>query len=107
MDTNTLMILVQLLEARYHAPPSPPSTPLILTAIAPTLAALTACLLAWATRVKTQEIAASVDKVHTAVNSERTAMLAELKQAKEEILEISKKFATLEEKERKSEGRRR
>lgn len=73
---------------------------MVLTAVAPTLAALTACLLTWANRIKTQEIATSVDKVHTAVNSERTLMLEELKKAKEELLNISTKFATLQEMDR-------
>jgi len=49
------------------------------------------------TKQSAKETAASVEKVHVAVNSERTAMLEQVKTLRDEILEISKQKATLEE----------
>lgn len=49
------------------------------------------------TRVAAKATAVSVEKVHVAVNSERTKMLEELKSLRDVILELSKDKARLEE----------
>jgi len=57
------------------------------------------------TKISAAATAESVEKVHTAVNSERTAMLAEVKALRDEILRISTDKARLEQSESDRKGK--
>lgn len=84
IDTNTLAILVAALQQKSSSLPSSNLT-LILVTLTPLLAAVAA----WFAK----KTAASVDLIHTAVNSERTATLQEIKSLKDEVLKLSEKIA--------------
>lgn len=60
-------------------------TSMVLTALLPTLTAFIAYL----------KSRAEIEKIHVAVNSERTATLAEIKALRDEILRISKTNAAI------------
>jgi predicted nuclease with TOPRIM domain len=103
MDTNAISSILNALSLRQDADNSTTwmiVTGMIISAIAPTLAGVAAYLSAKAAKLKSVEMQEEVVKIHTAVNSERTAMLAEVKALRDQILEISKQKATLEEKDR-------
>ena len=96
MDTNLVMLLLKVVAAQTAQPATSTPSVMIFTmffaAIAPTLAGVAAYLQARAAKVDTAatrksafDTATSVEKVHVAVNSERTAMLAEVKALKDEI----------------------
>lgn len=105
MDTNSLRQLVDLAEALRGggAASSGVAIPivwLIVAATAPTLAALAAWLNSRVTAAKAVETAATAEKIHQASNSERTAMIAEVKGLRDEILSLTKDKATLDEQRR-------
>jgi len=59
-----------------------------IAAIAPTLVALAAYLQAKAAKVMVESNEVTLEKVHTAVNSERTAMLDVIKKLREELSDV-------------------
>lgn len=105
MDTNLIsQLLTALVQRQAETPGMPMSTMLWIAAIAPTLASIAAYISAKASkdeaRASKDEAKAGRDdiqKVHEAVNSERTAMVDEVKRLRDEILLISTQKAKLEE----------
>jgi len=118
MDTNLLaQLIAALVAAQSHAPvvaapivggvhPIVIATGMVLAGVAPIIAAVAAWFAQQAAR-NTEHVKAvsttlmeNVEKVHVAVNSERTAMLEQIRELRDEILRLSKDRATLEEQQR-------
>lgn len=105
MDTNTVNLLIQqLIQNRTGSDGKIPLLVIgmIIAAIAPTLAAVATYIqsrAALANTQKSKEVAENtaneVGKIHVAVNSERSALLEEVRKLRDEILVISKEKATL------------
>lgn len=107
METNSLRQLIDLADALRGSGAGSsgnaiPIVWLIVAATAPTMAALAAWLNSRVTTAKAIETAATADKIYHASNSERTAMIAEVKGLRDEILTLSKAKATLDEQQRMS-----
>lgn len=102
MDSNIVSTLVALLASQK---PAAGKTDLeviglIIVALMPTIAAVAAFLMARsasgkadASKKSNEETAVSVEKIHVAVNSERTTALAEIKSLRDDILRISKELS--------------
>jgi len=108
MDTNLTLILIKALTDQKTSSPHDGNQLIVLVigmiiaAVAPTLAAIAAYYKARASEANTAEIkkeaintTESVKEIHIAVNSERSAMLMEVKNLRDEILRISKNNSTL------------
>jgi hypothetical protein len=116
MDTNLLTALLTAL-AQKSPPHQSDNTVLlvvgmIISAMLPTLTAFAAYIKAQASDQKGEKAAAAalattetVDAIHTAVNSERTAMLAKLEERDRIILELTKGKAVSEEHARAADVR--
>jgi len=83
MDTNLVSLLIQQLAAKSAPAVSPglEGLKLILNLVGPLLTTMLAAIILYL-QTKT---AASVKEVHTAVNSERTASLLEIKELRADI----------------------
>jgi hypothetical protein len=90
MDTNSFNAIITALAQNQPRPSDVVvGLELVLKALAPVLAALAAYF--------ARQTLSTTKEVHVAVNSERTAMIAEVKALRDEILDISKEKSTLEE----------
>lgn len=117
MDTNIVAAVAAAIAAQQPVPAAPVNehtmlliVGMIIAAVAPTLAAIAAYFSSRAAKSNTEETkklatntAETVEKVHTAVNSERTAMLTKLQNLSDEILRISKDLSTTKEHQRGQE----
>ena len=94
MDTNQIAQLISALAAKSGPPVHWGEIAAAFAIIIPAIVA------AWASvkgKNKTDATGVVLDKVHIAVNSERTAMQATLKLLNERIIELSKQNATIQE----------
>lgn len=116
MDTNLVAAVAAAIAAQPHPAPATAQdntliiVGMIITAIMPTLAAIAAYFSSRAAKSNTEETkkmatntAEAVEKVHVAVNSERTAMLTTVQNLRDEILRISKDLSTSKEQQRGQE----
>lgn len=103
MDTNLAKIVIDLL-ANQPPPSSSNNTVLIVTIIcaslASTLTAVAAFIQSRASKTTAEKTSETVKEVHTAVNSERTAMVQKLEDLTAEILRLHGDKKTLEEQKR-------
>lgn len=84
MDTNSITLLVNALAQQKSAVPSS-NLVLILVALTPLIAAIAA----WFAK----KTAVSIEKIHVAVNSERSVALEEIRTLKAEVRSLSEKLA--------------
>lgn len=101
MDTNLIASILKEMAAQSSSSGSVNVNFLmiIVAAVAPTLVALAAYLQAKASKILSEDNAVTLEKVHTAVNSERTAMLEVIKNLRQEMSEMVKGNAVLHERE--------
>lgn len=92
-DTNLISAILTLAGQPKHDSNLSPYLAMLIIAILPTLAALGAWL-------QSHTTARDVKEVHVAVNSERTAMIAEVAKLRDTILEMSRNKATDDENRR-------
>ncbi len=88
MDTNSLAALAAMLS--QDRAPDNQSMLLIFGVVATAITSLAGAVIAYFSR-------GEIVKIHTAVNSERTAMLLEIKTLRDEILSLSQVIVKLQE----------
>jgi hypothetical protein len=93
VDTNQVAQLIALAKVMQGgASAGVTMTQLIIVALVPVLGSVAAWINSRATKLAAQQI-------HSAVNSERSAMIETVKELRDEILAVSKENATLRERE--------